>query len=426
MTFGVETYRKKRMAAVEPYIAALPVKNCDIAVCIPALDELEYLPATIDSVVNAWNFYRFAGQNTRTARIFNSLLIVVNVNNRQNAGEQVKINNRLLFEKLCNLPFAENTQNSQNTKNTIEQPRNPLNDSIRLVAINSFSPGNELPEKDGAGFARKIALDYGFLCCNGRSDAILCCLDADTLIDSDYFTAIAQSFGDIVKNGRAVQKVKAGVTGFHHQAGQTAQQNAAIISYEEYLKSHSRSLKNSGSPWWPVALGPTIVCTARFYGACGGMNRHIAGEDFYFLQAMLKSCGEGEFAEIPCTVHPAARLSNRVAFGTGTAIQAQIEQTKPVQGFLPSSFEELKTLLSFAENFCTAASQNSCIQADGFLTGLQPLSPKSCAFLQQENFAKIWQKLFDQNRKNKKALMWAFNCWFDGLKTIRFFHFLER
>ncbi len=429
MTFGVETYRKKRMAAVEPYIAGLSVEPCDIAVCIPALDELEYLPATIDSIAEAWNFYvlcKNAGQNkenVQTAiiqpRNFRRLLIVVNVNNRKSAGEQVKASNRLLFEKLCNSPLAKNAANSR------PSGQNKFTNSIKLAAINSFSTGRELPEKDGAGFARKIALDYGFLCCNDRSDAILCCLDADTLIDTNYFIAIAQTFGDAVKNGKLVQKIKAGVTGFTHQPGQTAEQNAAIAAYEEYLKSHSCSLKNCGSAWWPVALGPTLVCTAQFYGACGGMNRHTAGEDFYFLQALLKSCRNGEFAEIPCMVHPAARFSNRVAFGTGTAIKAQIEQTKPVQGFLPGSYEELKTLLTFAENFCTAAGQNPGKKAEDFLSELLPVSAKSHAFLQQEQFEKVWPNLFAQNRKNSKNLMWAFNCWFDGLKTIRFFHFLE-
>ena len=474
MTLGVESYRKKRMPAVEPFINGLKIVPCDIAVCIPCLDELEYLPSTIDSIINAWNFYNFSQKNTtaqpsdnfqnskisktaqnttqffqpaqkaqacKTAqnaqtfqieRKFSTLLIVVNVNNKKSASEKTKNNNFLLYNMLCNSPLANkkaqncksNFFNFENYKSHAWNCENYKN--VKLVPIDCFSKNRELPEKDGAGFARKVALDFAFLCCDGKNDAILCCLDADTLIDENYFCCIAKSFGDCVKNGKVFQKIKAGVTDFCHQLGKNEEQNNAILQYEKYLKTHSENLQKCGSPWYPVALGPTLVCTAQFYASCGGMNRHIAGEDFYFLQAMLKTCGDGEFTKIPCTVRPSSRLSERVTFGTGTAIKGQMEKTKIVQGFAQSSFEELKTLLDFVNDFCFLASKNCDIKAEDFFEELKKKSENAYNFLQKENFLNIWEKLFIQNRKDEKKLKKTFNCWFDGLKTIQFFHFLEK
>jgi hypothetical protein len=53
-----------------------------------------------------------------------------------------------------------------------------------------------------------------------------------------------------------------------------------------------------------------MACRASAYVAAGGMNRRLAGEDFYFLQQVHKTSGVA--ALYGTTVHPSPRSSQRV------------------------------------------------------------------------------------------------------------------
>ena len=396
MIHSIETYRKKRMQIVEPFIEGLELLHGDIFVCIPAINEYPLILKTIESLEKAENFYkiRCKEKNLEPKKI----CYVINVNNRESHSEEIKQNNRELLELLASY------------------------DQSRFRGINACSAGRTMSEKDGAGLARKIALDFAYLSSGGTEASLLCCMDSDTFVDEDYFCAVDDAFFSPGLKKRPC----AGVTDFSHRLDGTPQENSIIVEYEAYLKRHSEKLKAAKSPWFYVALGPTLICTAETYAACGGMNRHVAGEDFYFLQALLKSTNEKTFIEIPTSVHPSPRVSWRVPFGTGAAISGTINGTYKIKDFADESFRVLADFIALAEDISIKAVKQGEPLLEEFLERAQKISVLLAAFLKEEKFDAVWLNLFKQNKRNEKALFRAFHCWFDSLKTIRLFHALEK
>lgn len=419
------TYKQKKMSASLPYLADLDVVPLDIAVCIPCLDEYPFILQTIKSLQNAQNFFKanFAQQKIdRLDALKNDgvaplpshqiprIAIIVCVNNRASHSKDVKIRNKQTFDALKN-DFAD-----------------------FVVPIDCFSASKELPETDGAGLARKIPLDYGYLCLTAQKSAhkkLLCCMDADTLVEENYFCEIYNAFA---------KKGKVGVTDFAHRKDGSEQENHFIALYEDYLKTHAQKMQKAKSPWYPVALGPTIVCTLDAYAQSGGMSRRCAGEDFYFLQALLKLCipFKNRFiARINTCVHPSPRVSDRVPFGTGAAIKQAVAGTKMITPFADEFYKILGAFIATIEDearFIASANANNAQidvlggaqNVDLLMAKIEKIDGNLANFLHQEKFESIWAKMVQQHKKSSAQLICAFHCWFDGLKTIRLFHHLQK
>jgi hypothetical protein len=74
------------------------------------------------------------------------------------------------------------------------------------------------------------------------------------------------------------------------------------------------------------------------------MNTKKAGEDFYFLNKIVRKPGFAEIHE--ALVYPAARISDRVPFGTGRAlIGYQTNKEKILSAYNPLIFEDIKTFI---------------------------------------------------------------------------------
>jgi hypothetical protein len=52
------------------------------------------------------------------------------------------------------------------------------------------------------------------------------------------------------------------------------------------------------------------------------------------------------------------------------------------------------------------------------------ISPDLAEYLELTRFRDVWPKL-QKNNRGQKARQAAFNCWFDGLKTLRLIHHLS-
>jgi hypothetical protein len=138
------------------------------------------------------------------------------------------------------------------------------------------------------------------------------------------------------------------------------------------------------------------------------MNRRHAAEDFYFLQHLAKTSG----VEIlgGTIVHPSPRFSNRVPFGTGKAVQSQVEEGITLFNFIPvSGFQLLKSWFELINRQvdCSAAEINQQTMA---------LSPALYNFFAELNFVQIWEKL-QKTHSSRKQRLSAFHSWFDALRT---------
>ena len=335
-------------------------------VVIPALAEFVSLKNCLESLTlsRAYRDERF--------------LVVVVVNNRRSAtGCQLEDNRRTLDWL---------------------RRRNPP--GLALAWVDASSAGREIGDGEGVGLARKIGFDLALPLLDWRRDPLFLSLDADTLVDSRYFTALR---GHFCHSGQG-----AAVIPFRHQPGETPQQEAAIRHYELYLRSYLFGLAQAGSPYAYHALGSAFACRAGDYVRAGGMNRRQAGEDFYFLQQLAKTVGV-EMLD-GTVVAPSSRFSSRVPFGTGQATLARTENRAPYRFLSAVGFSCLKALLR-----CVAVNCNS----SRLLMDINAEDKAVAAYLVGLGFESAWQRIC-QNHLRTEQRSRAFHQWFDALKTRQF------
>lgn len=253
--------------------------------------------------------------------------------------------------------------------------------------------------KGGVGEARKIGMDTFLQSRNAEdvSQSIICSMDGDTLTDADYFKELIGFFRENPQGG-AVPRLR-------HLPGATVEEEKAIRCYEAYMDRYVARLKQSNSPYAFHTVGSAFAVRGEAYIKCGGMKVRLAGEDFYFLQALAKSSGIGVIDKV--LVFPSARISARTPFGTGQAVR-DIINSKGLPEVSDAAFDRLAKVL-----------EKVCFEN---LDSDMPELPER-EFFEKNSFYKVWPGI----RRNTppSQLCGAFHIWFDGLKTLRFLHWCD-
>lgn len=348
------------------------------AVVIPALAEQASLFATLRSLAE------------NPPELLARFLVLVVVNNRADARAEDKEDN---LATLARLAGGER-----------------LPAPLRLGWVDASSPGLELPtDKGGVGMARKLGFDLALPLLDYRSgDPVLAALDADTLVRPDYLPALERHFGSKRAGGAVIP--------FSHQPGRTPGEEEAIRRYELYLRSYVLGLSVAGSPYAFHTVGSAMACAAHAYAAIGGMNTRVAAEDFYFLQQLRKTVGVTQVAGT--VVHPSARSSHRVPFGTGRSVSRLLAgERDAVLFYRTECFEILGEWLALAESEPDQTGERLLDRAGG-------ISPSLAEYLAGIRFPGNWEKL-RENSRDRAALNSAFHGWFDGLRTMRLIHHLS-
>lgn len=342
------------------------------AVVIPALSESLRLFATLASLA--------ANPPEELSRV----LVLVVVNHREDATFEQKVDNHETLRRLRVEPFP-----------------------LHLGVVDAASPGRELLARTGGvGLARKLGLDLALP--RVERGGFLACLDADTLVEKGYLKALRAHF--------QISSAGGAVIPFRHQPGETVAEERAITLYELYLRHYVLGLKLAGSPYAFHTVGSAMACSARAYVRMGGMNSRAAGEDFYFLQQLKRTAGIEQVAG--SCVHPSARSSWRVPFGTGKSISRLISEGEDALTFYrPECFTILKKWLHLAEN--AYGSEGGAILAES-----ARIHPELARYLCDAGFLQVWDRL-RKNCKTAPALQGAFHGWFDSLKTVRLMHHLS-
>ncbi|MCK9423910.1 MAG: hypothetical protein M0Q38_15075 [Bacteroidales bacterium] len=179
-----------------------------------------------------------------------------------------------------------------------------------LVVLDHSSRGSGWKGKRfGVGQARKVLMDE--ISHSGKPKDIIISLDADTTFAEDYFLSVARNFQE---NPDAVAL---SVPYFHHTV-RDERASRAILRYEIYMRHYLINLFRTGCPYAFTALGSAMAVPVWAYRAIGGMTPKLSGEDFYFLQKLRKYGSVMLWNDV--VVHPEARFSDRVLFGTGPAM----------------------------------------------------------------------------------------------------------
>lgn len=339
--------------------------NRKLYLALPVLNEYENLPAFIECL-RKQNFRHFE--------------LVVCVNNFNDWWE--------VQEKAS---LCIDNQHSLDYLNSIED--------IKIHLIDKSTKGKGWPgKKGGVGWARKVAMDY----VSQISDAedVIVCMDADTYYPKNYLSSIAESFDKDEKlDGIAIpyyHKLMGGIT------------DRLILRYEIYMRNYLLNLININNPYAFTALGSAMAVSIKAYRKIGGMTPMKSGEDFYFLQKLVKNGSLGIWAET--IAYPSARLSDRVIFGTGPAL---IKGNKGDWDSYPiyhaDSYAEIEKTFQTFDDLYFAEVQTPM---DDFLKGI----------FKSDN---IWQPL-KLNYKDKINFVKACQIKVDGLRVLQYLRYKQQ
>jgi hypothetical protein len=267
---------------------------------------------------------------------------------------------------------------------------------------------DNLPQKDaGVGLARKIGMDEAvrrFEQIN-KPEGVIVCFDADSKCEENYLTEIEKHF-------TLNPKTPACSIHFEHPIEGDEYPNhiyKGIAEYELHLRYYKNGLKYCGLPYAFHTIGSSMAVRSSAYQKQNGMNKRKAGEDFYFLQKLIPL---GKFTEIKTTtVVPSPRVSDRVPFGTGKAMQNYIDNE--LQEHLSYN------LLSFIDL------KQFCDKVPELYNTDKVEIPKSVkAYLEEINFEDNLKKII-KNSPTQTHFIKLFYNWFNAFKVLKYMHFVR-
>ena len=291
--------------------------------------------------------------------------------------------------------------------------------SFGILLVERFTQGHRIPPKQGVGLARKIGAD---LACKLISQGKVRCswvgsTDADALLPDNYFVRLQKASDDLLIQSKGMQS-KAATFQFQHVTQGNSAIHKATELYEQWLNYYVAALRWAESPYAFHTIGSCLVFDCTGYCQVRGFPKRAGGEDFYLLNKMAKLATITEFDEV---ISLQSRLSDRVPFGTGPAVQKLIEQNANEEEYLvynPEIFEELRQLqIAFRALYdCCANSK-----FDEWLAGL---SSVNSMVLQEMGFKAAVDKILS-NCKSEKSFSQQIHSWFDAFRTLKYVHAME-
>ena len=329
-------------------------------IAIPALDELEYLPQTLNAISKQKTDYPF------------QVYICVNQPDMWwKDKEKIKIckNNQEL------LGFLKNFKDFD----------------IHTIDKTSINKG-WLGKCVGVGWARKTLFEE--ILEIASPEDVLISLDADTLFNESYFQSIGENFTQ--------NKIDILALPYYHKLTNNDESDRAILLYEIYLRSYFINMHRIGSPYAFTAIGSAIAVKVKTLKKIRGITPLNSGEDFYLIQKLRKMSPISNYnTEI---VFPAARFSTRVPFGTGpTMIRFRSGNFQSYHYYHESLFDKIKDTYDIIPELFTVNKETEFVE---FLK-------------KQYKTDDLWGPL----RKNSKTLQQftrAFHEKADGLRILQF------
>ena len=242
---------------------------------------------------------------------------------------------------IVNAPPAATGESLKNNLRTVNNIKQWKDSHVPFFSLFPVDVGQPSIKEWGVGLARRAGMDEALRRFDliSRREGIIVNLDADCLVSQNYFISLES---ELLK-----RKERNGCSVFfeHPLSGDDYPDEIyeAIIQYELHLRYYFQALKYTGFPFVFHTVGSAIAVKALAYVKAGGMNRRQAGEDFYFIQKLLPS--GGYFSLNSATVFPSPRISARVPFGTGPAVEKMVNsEEKAYYTYNPQAFTDLKRL----------------------------------------------------------------------------------
>ena len=250
--------------------------NSHLHIAIPAINEMAYLPFTLEDISKQICTCKF------------TVYVCVNQPDEWWDEEEKR--------GICE-------QNQELIQFLIQYPHFPI------VVLDFSTKGKGWQgKKHGVGWARKALFDH--ILQTSSDEDIIISLDADTRFGATYFQSI---FDQLINSNINTISVP-----YYHNLTEDDRANRAILRYELYMRNYALNMYEIGSPFNFTAIGSAIAMRVRGLRKIGGITPMKSGEDFYLLQKFRKMGPISNWnSEL---VYPATRFSSRVYFGTGPAM----------------------------------------------------------------------------------------------------------
>ncbi|GAB4280014.1 MAG: hypothetical protein Kow0068_04130 [Marinilabiliales bacterium] len=268
-------------------------------------------------------------------------------------------------------------------------------------------------EVAGVGYARKLGMDEAVFRFNklNNPDGVIMSLDADCLCDKDYFIEIEKNFYEN-------KSANLCILNFAHPLSGNEYSNEiynAITKYELYLRYYKHALKYTGFPHSYYTIGSCLGVKSGIYAKQGGMVTKQAGEDFYFIQKLLPLNGIIEISKE--LVFPSPRISRRVPFGTGPAVNEIISNKNTYKTFSFKTFTELKKIFDNLNYIYDTRKFDEFVNRN--------LNYGLDNYLYMINFTQLVNEI-KNNTSNYKSFKKRFFLKFNALKILQYLNFAHK
>jgi len=282
------------------------------------------------------------------------------------------------------------------------------------------------PKEAGVGVARKILMDEAArrFSLVGNPDGIIASMDADTVVDPDYFSALAHHFEQSSCEGCSIRfehplegQDLSAADGAGPDGDFSAAVYEAIARYELHLHYYVAAVRSTGYPYAFHTVGSAFAVKAGIYCLEGGMNKRQGGEDFYFIQKVAQ---RGNWSECNSTrVVPSPRPSDRVPFGTGPVVGRLVGQLESggsvseLSTYHPEPFRMLREFFGGIDKFYRDAA---------VIMSLELSFPVLSEFLVSQKFPEALDEI-RSNSGSAEAFRKRFWRWFNMFRIMKFLHF---
>lgn len=213
-----------------------------------------------------------------------------------------------------------------------------LDDACAEVAlIDATRAPLALGPKEGVGRARKMGADLALALFEAGKlrSPWLGSSDADAALPVDYFDVLAT----VDVDGTALL--------FPYTHAGTGAVGEAMKWVEAGFRYHVLGLASAGSPYAYHALGSAMAVFLPAYAKARGFPNRQAGEDFYLLSKLARIAPLVRLESPRIRLH--SRLSDRVPFGTGPALERALTRGGMPLAYHPRSFAALRVALGQLE-----------------------------------------------------------------------------
>lgn len=328
----------------------------------------------------------------------------------QSHKTEIKTEVILLFNKNASMSAAEIGQHIQSWEQCNSWIEHHKQEAITYLPVYL----DELPDpKGGVGWARKMAMDEAARRLD--ADGIIVCLDADCTVAPNYPEAVFQHFQEFKSHDAAS-------IFYEHKVDHLnlAHRNAIIV-YELHLRYLINAQRWCGHPYAYATIGSAMAVRRKSYLDQGGMNTRRAGEDFYFLQKFIEIGAHGEIRNT--VVYPSARISSRVPFGTGRAMQQILLEEENWLTTDFNIFRQIKPLFQSLDKLREISSRGPReFNYQTFQVELG-ISPDVVSYLEEIDFLTECHSIVNQTASSA-SFRRRFFRYFNSFRMIKYMHYM--